>query len=457
MAQQRGGGGGQDSNMEMWIFLIVVMFVIAFWGLSQIFWVYATGWKWLRISEIYIVNAMTPISFQKWIGWDFKGGLEFLLEANPRDLTSEMIAIFDNIYVRFFNWLPSIFLALVGAKLFLNADNVSSRYDMETLLLKMSNAFPHNKAFMNIHPEETPLDFYPDDPNSFEYSMAMTERQFAQVVPPLGLLEAAKKNKKLRKPIWDGEKGFDDELCRLSFESQIGPLYMGYNRLGESEKKLFDIFRANILIKRKEALPLVTDYMEQIVKSRVDMKVFQKDPAKNKKSSTSKAGKPVVTMRKDFPSHKALVEKLTPIIDALMMKNGSSYQVKEIDVRSAISVKSMKPVLKAVMADTIMSKHAYVYTGLMSLLESAREGSTLPPSSLRWLKIKNRTLWYALNCVGKKVSFTESGGTFAQWILEKTIKIPVPHPEVTEAIEALRIALELKPMYPANDEKDVWG
>jgi hypothetical protein len=131
--------------------------------------------------------------------------------------------------------------------------------------------------------------------------------------------------------------------------------------------------------------------------------------------------------------------------------------LREIDIRAATTNAGMKSVLRSAMADLRMSQHAFVYTGLMTLLEAAREGSTLPPSSFRWLKGKNRTLWYALNCVGKKVSFTESGGTFAHWLLEKEAKMSVPHPEVTEAVEALRIALELPSKFASKDAIDQWG
>jgi hypothetical protein len=452
------GNGGADNNMEMWVFLIIVIFCIIFWAFKESFWVYATGWRWMRIAEMTIGNAIVPDFFQRWTSWDFKGGLTFLHALDPKEnMTAEIISDFDNIYLRFFNWLPGILVAMAGAKIFLNADNVSTIYTMESLMLKMSSAFPGNKSFLNVHPESTPLDFYPDDPDSYEYSMAMTERQFGLVNPPLGLLKLSVKEKSLCRPIWDGAKGFDDELCRKSFETQIGPLYRGYNELGDSEKKLFDLFRNKILIKRKEALPLVEYYMNQILESRKAKNLFPKDIASSNKIDIKAMPKPAIKYKDEFPSHKALVEKLTPLVDELFRAHGSGYRLREIDIRAATTNAGMKSVLRSAMADLRMSQHAFVYTGLMTLLEAAREGSTLPPSSFRWLKGKNRTLWYALNCVGKKVSFTESGGTFAHWLLEKEAKMSVPHPEVTEAVEALRIALELPSKFASKDAIDQWG
>ncbi|WOF82181.1 IcmP (DotM) (plasmid) [Pseudomonas sp. FeN3W] len=456
MAQPKGGGGA-DNNMEMWVFLIVVIFILVFWAFSELFWIYATGWRWLRIAELGIASYAVPDFIQRFTGWDFNGGLAFLLEAEPEDLNAKIIGGFDNIYLRFFNWLPGLVIAASGAKIFMSADNVSIKYNMETLMLKMSNAFPGNKSFLNVHPEETPLDFYPDDPSSYEYSMAMTERQFGQCIPPLGLMKEAEKDKSLKRPIWDGAKKFDNELCRKSFEKQVGGLYRGYNKLDDDEKKLFDLFRNKILIRRNEVMPILTNYMKQILIDRLNKKVFGKDPKANKAVKINELGKPSVKYLADFPSHKMLVEKLTQFVDQKLVEQGSAYRIKEIDVRKMASSSDLKSVLRHVMADDRMSRHAFTATGLMTLLEAAREGSTLPPSSFRWLKGRNRTLWYALNCVGKKVAFTESAGTFAHWLLEKEAKMAVPHAEVTEAIEALRMALGLSSKLASKDQDDMWG
>lgn len=456
MAQPKGGGGA-DSNMEMWAFLIVLIFLVVFWAFSELFWVYATAWKWLRVAELWVVNLITPDFLQNFTGWDFKGGLAFLLGSEPKHLTAEIIAEFDNIYVRFFNWLPGILIGIAGAKVFMQGENVSQFYNMETLMLKMQHAFPGNKSFLGVHPELTPLDFYPDDASTYEYSMAMTERQFATVVPPLGLMKQAEKDASLKKPIWDGSKSFNDELCRKSFEQQVGGLYRGFNGMDDTEKKLFTLFRDKILVKRKEVIPVIEMYMTQIVDDRLKKNLIPQQKSDRKKLNVATLPKPVVKFQRDFPSHKALVERLTAIVDSNLKEQGTTYRAREVEFRKLASAGDMKGILRAVIADERMSKHAFTYTGLMTLLEAAREGSTLPPSSFRWLKARNRTLWYALNCVGKKVSFTESGGTFAHWLLERETKMAVPHAEVTEAVEALRVALELPSRYASKDAIDQWG
>lgn len=452
-----GGSGASDTSMEMWAFCIIVLFALVFWAISENFWVYATAWKWMRITELSVYAYTVPQMVEDFTGIDFGAGRQFLLETDPKLLTAAMISDFDNIYVKFFNWLPGILIALSGAKIFLASENVSTSFNMETLLAKMARAFPHNNQFLNVHPEETPLDFYPDDPKSYEYSMAMTERQFAECVPPVGLMHQAKRDKSLRKPIWDGAKSFNEGLARKAFDAQLGGLYMGYNRLNDVEKQLTDLFRNKILVKRKEVLPILINYVGQIVKHRRENKLFPEGAKEALSVNISALPKPEVVMLESYNSHLALVEQLTSVVDGWLQKNGAGFKVKEAEIRSLASSKDLKTTLRHVMADARLGAHAFTSTGLMTLLEAAREGATLAPSSFRWLKVKNRPLWYALNCVGKKTAFTESAGTYGHWLLEKEIKMAVPHAETTEAIEALRIALGLTARPGDTKLDDEWG
>ena len=456
MAQPR-GGGASDTNMEMWAFLIVVLVCLLFWVINHNSWLYASLWRWMRIAEISVFAFTVPHAVENFTGIDFGAGLNFLLETKATLLTASMISGFDNIYVKFFNWLPGGLLAFAGAKLFMASDSVAfNNYNMESLLLKMSRAFPNNKMFLNVHPELTPLDFYPDDPASYEYSMCMTERQFAECVPPVGLDKEAKRDPSLRKAIWDGQQGFNDELCRKAFDKQLGGLYMGFNRLDENEKKLTELFRSKILVKRIEVLPILVDYVAQITAHRKENKLIPSEKKALAAMDIKTLPKAEVKLQESFGSHLALVEMLTAMIDAMFKKQGPDLKVKESDVRSMVSNKDLKNTLRHVMADSRLSKHAFTYTGLMTLLEAAREGATLAPSSFRWLKGRNRTLWYGLNCVGKKTAFTESAGTYGHWLLEKEIKMGVPHAETTEAIEALRVALEL-PARGGASKQDEWA
>ncbi|MBI6882908.1 IcmP (DotM) [Pseudomonas putida] len=451
MAQQ-GKGGGED-GAETWLIIIIILLALLFFLVSHFFWVYTTAWKWVRVVEIGVLAYAVPDFIQAYMENSFNMGLHFLLSSNPKDITAEMVGVFDNMFVLYFNWLPAALIIWAGIKIMMKAEDVTTVYDMENILTKMVKAFPHNKRFIGIHPEESPIDFYPDDPTSYEFSMCMTERQFGACNPPLGLMKLAEKNPAFAKPIWDGAKGFDEFLARKSFESQMGPLYTGYNNLSDDERTLTDLFRNKILVKRIEVLPIMKDYTDQIYKDRISTGVRSEA---GKKGTPSAVVKPTIKYLADYPSHKVLVEKLTGYVDSNLQKHGTAWKPKDVDLRNMVSHKDFKSVLRHCMCDERLSKHAYTYTGLMTLLEAAREGATLAPSTFRWLKGKNRTLWFALNCVGKKVAFTESSGTFAHWLLEKQAKLAIPHAEVTEAINALKTALGLNPDKDREAGHDDW-
>lgn len=452
---QRGGGGGED-NSESWVIIFIIFAIVLYILFNHFFWVFATGWKWLRTAEVMFLSFIVPDFVQNFMKEDFRSGLVFLSETNPKEITASIVGAFDNIYVRYFNWLPGIFILYLGFRIFNNAENVTMVHDMETMIVKMSRAFPHNKSFLGIHPEQSPIDFYPDDPSTFEFSMAMTDRQFATQVPPLGLEKLASKNASLKKPIWDGKKGFDQDLARKSFDIQLGKLYRGYQYMNTDERRLFDLFRESILVKQSKAIPIIKNYVEQAIKGRKGEKAYS--APKKERAKKVDALKPIAfDYVADISSHKALGVKITRYVDTALMKSGGKWLPQGAELRTLAMSKEFKDLLKNILADEIMSKHAYTYTGLMSMLEAAREGKTLAPSSLRWLKGKNRTLWYAINCVGKKVAFAESAGTFAHWLLECEAGIAVPHPEVTEAVEALKVALGLKHKHGEEPDLVDWS
>lgn len=450
---QRGGGGADDSS-ESWVIILIIFGILLFLLINYFFWVYAAGWKWVRVAEVGLLSYAVPDFIQNWMREDFNSGLQFLLAAEPKAISANIVGTFDNIYVRYINWIPGLLLILYGFKVFRNTDSVSAIHDMESMILKMSSAFPHNKNFIGVHPEQMPIDFYPDDPTTYEFSMVMTERQFGLLSPPLGLSQQAKRNPALRKPIWDGENGFNEDLARRSFNIQVGPLYRGYNYLKEDEKRLFDLFRENLLVKQAKAIPIIENYASQALNARKKEKFFNLPKKKRVKAAVNLPALKLDYLQ-DLPSHRALGKRVIAYIDKGLTNEGKDWIPQESEIRSLARDKSFNSLLKHVLADEVMGNHAFTYTGLMSLLEAAREGRTLAPSSLRWLKGRNRTLWYALNCVGKKVAFVESAGTFAHWLLECEAKIPIPHSEVTEAIEALRVGLGLKNM--RSDESGIEG
>lgn len=96
-------------------------------------------------------------------------------------------------------------------------------------------------------------------------------------------------------------------------------------------------------------------------------------------------------------------------------------------------------------AQKVMRRHAFIRTGLMSLLEECRKGGEFASLRFREIKGKDRTLWYTLSSVGRRTPFTECAGVYAHWMMEKHVDRALTRPETTEAVEALAESIGVEP------------
>jgi len=132
------------------------------------------------------------------------------------------------------------------------------------------------------------------------------------------------------------------------------------------------------------------------------------------------------------------------LYSALKNKILSNKKIKSLDnktIQKIIMDKDMLPHYQRVKSLSIMKQHAYVKTGLMSLLDEARKSGVYATLEFRWLKSLDRGLWYAMSSVGRKTSFVESGGVFAHWLFELEMKRPIFYPEISEAVKGLKAAV----------------
>jgi intracellular multiplication protein IcmP len=105
---------------------------------------------------------------------------------------------------------------------------------------------------------------------------------------------------------------------------------------------------------------------------------------------------------------------------------------------------TIKPLLKYIddpRVQKVISRHAYVYTVLAAMLEFARTTGVLPPPYIIWLKPRDRSLWYILDCVGRQVAFVEVAGIFGHWKAEQTALHKLESPFVSKAVDGLERAL----------------
>ena len=179
----------------------------------------------------------------------------------------------------------------------------------------------------------------------------------------------------------DGNKLNRDRGEKL-FSAQLGKLWDGYSRLPPYTKALFAIFAAQA--------------NGDLVAAKNGLDIL---------SRTVSEGKP------DYS-----------FVNPLLKKYGDSDIVKNV-----------------------CNSHAYIYTVMASLLESAREFGVLASAQFVWLRPLNRPLWYTLNGVGRRVAFAEIAGIYAHWIAEKVAGHAIEKPYVIKAVDGLeRALLEIK-------------
>lgn len=96
-----------------------------------------------------------------------------------------------------------------------------------------------------------------------------------------------------------------------------------------------------------------------------------------------------------------------------------------------------EPIIQAAIA-----RSAYTSTLLCTILEAGRKNGVLPPNYFLWLRPVNRSLWYALNGVGRRTPFSEVAGIHAHFLAEKVAGKAMERPYIIKAVDALEGALK---------------
>ena len=97
---------------------------------------------------------------------------------------------------------------------------------------------------------------------------------------------------------------------------------------------------------------------------------------------------------------------------------------------------------------SIAGRHAWTHPALMSLLNEARlRAGVLPPAQFAWLRLIDRTLWYALQSLGFESEGigrylhpnprVEAAGARDHWAYERASGRPIVSPRFERALEAL--------------------
>ena len=213
--------------------------------------------------------------------------------------------------------------------------------------------------------------------------------------------------------------GFVEADARRAFVAQLGPWWQGPEQAAPHVRALFTVFALHLAQQRKEAQQLLGRLSEALA-----------DPGKE---TSSGPATPLVLPR-------AVVAK----VDASLARLSSEMRLP---------------------ADRITAAHAYTHPALMSLLNESRlAAGVLAPAQFAWLKLVDRTLWYALHSLGFE---TEGFGRYLHpnprieaaaardhWAAERIAKRPLASPDIERALEAVQ-ATVAKPSAHHQDLTDV--
>ncbi|MND12162.1 hypothetical protein D3C87_378560 [compost metagenome] len=428
MSAKGGGGNGADSGDIFIIVLMVAIFGVIFL-LQQNFFIIAFFWKVLRLIELGMFSWIpdwVPGYGSLEIGSTFK----WLLNTPFRDIMPDSVSMVDKHLGKWFSWIPASIMIYLGVRQIMRSDKKTNIYTVDSLLKKSEPLFNNIGPLVDTDPAKLELIYKRNKKETVEYGMALSPADFALLSPPLGLEEQAKHNTAYQRAIWDGDEDFDHDLAERAFKAQLGKHYTGYSNFSAPEKKLYDFLASKVTFVVDDMIPLAEKLIGSII-------------------GTSPLIKDVDMSDEELKLYKKLENHLAGKENKKSKKKTSS-PIKEMmdisDIEAIIMSSDFEKQFKLIAAERVMKRHSFVRVGLMSMLEEARDGGVVSTTEFRWLKGADRGLWYCMSTIGRRVSFSEAGGCFAHWLIERQIGRPLPQPEVTEAVEALFKALKLDVM-----------
>lgn len=416
-----------NENMSETGSIIVAIIYLAIFILliDHFSYVFVNAWYYFRVIQLTMLNFIPEwMPFSYLIPYD--RGFEILLSKDLGDVDSNYINSFDSFFAPYLSWIPALFVYHLYRKLSDRCANVTTKYSMEEILRRNAKIFPFLKPYVDFNPATMEdLEFDRDDKRKLQYLPAINPVEFALMAPPLGLEKEAEKQASYRLAMWDGEDMLDEDLARRSFEKQLTNHYSSVeDSLTPSQRKIFDFLSPKAGLDRKYTRNLLDKYCKSIVDGKG---IYSGDI-----SGLSNVRKELI----------GRLEDLYRLIASA--KNAEIANERFADpkrIKAILYNKKYEPIFARIHAENLMASHGFVVTGLMTLLEEGRGGGVIPCVEFIWLKGEDRPLWYALQSVGRKTSFSESGGAYAHWLLEKQVGKAITQPEVTSAVEALKLAL----------------
>ena len=190
---------------------------------------------------------------------------------------------------------------------------------------------------------------------------------------------------------------FDEARARRALAAQLGPRWTGPENASPAPAVIFVCFALHLTERREEAIELL-------------------------------GGAAAALASSDGPPRE-------PLVLAGEVVRYASQLLRDPEAFSA--------------AREVAACHAYTAPALMRLLNAARlRSGVLAPAQFAWLKLVDRSLWYALHSLGFETGSVgrylhpnprvEALGARDHWAVECAASAPVIEPDLARAIEALR-------------------
>jgi len=370
-APQGGGNQGDNSYDILWIIAGVGVVSAIIWFVFKV--QIVSAYLSFKIYELDVLNVLAS-----WVGhpYYFESLRQSLISARGvaasigySDLMQQGSSV--GVLVR----IPlAILLLVLGVVVYVSNTTREYRrtYKMREFVTMESKNWPQIMPVVHLDLIKTDIDTGP-------WAMALTPMLFCKKHNLLQEIRMMRQEGMSRKE-WDKievvlKRGEANKLFAL----QLGPMWMGTDKLPPHVKALFAVFAARINADTKSA----ADMLAQLSASSLNR-------------SLNYGG-----------------------VDQLLKKHVNTKLVQKI-------VKS----------------HAYVSTVMASMLLSARDDGVQASADFLWLKPLDRRLWYILNTVGRQTPFIEVAGIFAHWVAEREAGRRLLVPMVEEATNAVVIALK---------------
>lgn len=394
MRGNTGNRGGGDDNLMVALFAVVLV-------------VWLGIFAWIKAHAEISEAALTLLHGQLWVAglWtnEYVRLRHLMATADPATVKIGQLIESFRIVGGAFRYPAGIVLGALGLLCLVRApgEQYAARLDLEGLIRVQARMFPSLRAFVN--------------------------RRFGLVAPRLeGGPRPA--DPALRVGEWITvhamtEHGhYAPDRARSALVAQLGERWRGPRHANPAERAMFAVFALHAAREREAAIELLGTLSGGLI-----------DPAEVGKGQPAKAGRDrEAGQERDDPAgpEAPLVfsDEAIAAVDAVLMRP---------DILSP--------------AEVVAGQHVFAVTALMGLLMHARRrAGVLAPGQFNFLKLVDRSLWYALHGLGFPFE-DEDGpmpnprveclGARAHWAAERGAGAPLHAPQIGAAEMALRAAV----------------